>query len=139
MEEPGLDFGDATEDDLHFDWEEVVRLAPKGYCEIQDAQRGLVYHGPVDKVVVDDGSDMVVITLKWAAQMGLPGRPGFGEWEKAPDKAKTIVFPNLMMPFTVEETPDKGKRLRFGDSLIYLDEVEGVDPKKVKGLDLPTG
>ncbi len=139
MEDPELDFGDGTDDDLHYDWEEAVRLQPKGYCEIQDQARGLVYHGPVDKVVVDDGSDMVTITLKWVAKMGMPGRPGFGEWEKAPDEAKTIAFPNLIVPFTVEETPEKGKRLRFGYNLIYLTEVEGVDPKKVKGLELPPG
>lgn len=119
-----------------YDWQEVENLAPKGYCEIQDLARRLVYHGPVEKVSVGQNDDLVTIELKWVAQMGLPGSPTFGEWTKAPDANKMIIFPNLIVPFLIEETPEKGKRVRFGYNLIYINAIEGVDPKTVKGLDL---
>jgi hypothetical protein len=95
-----------------------------------------VFHGPVEGVSVGQDDDMVTIELKWVAQMGLPGSSESGKWKKAPDANKKIVFPNLIVPFLIEDTPEKGKRVRFGFNLIYLNAIEGVDPKTVKGLDL---
>jgi len=102
------------------DWQRVVdELQPRGYCEIQDHEAGLVYHGPVESIQVDE-MDFVHIHFKWIAKMGTPGKAGFGKWVKAEDKNKEQVFPNLIVPFVVESTPEKGDRIRFNFNIIYL-------------------
>lgn len=116
-----------------FDWEEAVRLDPKGYCEVQNPRERIVIHGPVESLAVDPESDMVIIKLKWAAKMGLPGTQDFGNWENFPE-ATTIAFPNFIVPFVVEPTLEKGLRIRFGLNIIYIDPIESLDPAKVKGL-----
>lgn len=120
----------------HVDWEEVIELDPKGYMEIQDQKQRLIFHGPIDTIEVDE-MDFVRITLKWVAQMGMPGEDSFGSWEKAPDEAKETVFPNIVVPFVIQNTPAKGRRICFGLNIIYIDAIEGIDPSEVRGLDLP--
>ncbi len=110
-------------DELRLDWNEIVELRPKGYAEFQDHRRGLVYHGPVEKVEITD-DDVVQIHLKYVAQMGLPGRDGFGNWVKAPDEKKLWEFPNLIIPFVFQDL-EKGKRILFANTqLLYIDDVE---------------
>ncbi len=122
--------------DIQIDWSSVVERKPQGYCEIQDQENGLVFHGPVQDIVIDE-NDMVMITLKWVAQMGLPGKPNFGKWKKAPDEYKLITFPNLMAPFKIQKTGEKGDRVIFGGcQLLYFDKQRGIDSTKVEGLDL---
>ena len=120
---------------LNIDWNEVVALNPKGYMEIQDHKKGLVFHGPIEKVEVNE-NDFVILTSKWVAQMPLPGNKGFGKWKKAPDEQKTQIFPNLIVPFVIEDgSPEKGKRIRFANfNIIYINEIQGIDPSNVKGL-----
>jgi hypothetical protein len=121
-------------ENLHYDWKEVVALNPKGYMEIQSEEKGLVFHGPIKKIEINK-HDFVILTFEWVAQMPLPGIRGFGEWEKAPDGKIEQVFPNLIVPFVIEDTPEKGKRIRFaGLNIIYIDEIQGIDPAQVKGL-----
>jgi hypothetical protein len=103
------------------DWNEVVQLNPQGYCEIQDDRAGLVYHGPVEKISIDP-EDNVIIELKWVAQMGLRQTEGFGIWKKCEKGHNTIPFPNFMVEFVIEPTPEKGHRIRFGmGNIIYLE------------------
>lgn len=116
------------------DWEEVVKRDPKGYAEFQNQER--ILHGPIESVSIDR-FDMVHIKLKWAATMAPPGKPGFGEWRSAP-KRREVVFPNLVVPFVFEQTPQKGERVRFGLNILYLDAIKGLDPAKVEGLNLTT-
>src|SRR5690349_21471272 len=92
------------------DWQKVVNLNPQGYMELNDTN--IVIHGPVESVIIDD-NDNVVITLKWAAEMPYVGKPGFGTWKNAPQHKK-MSFPNLMADFVIEDTPNKGPRVRFG-------------------------
>lgn len=117
-----------------YDWEEVAQRNPKGYAEFQNEER--ILHGPIESVSVDE-RDVVHIKLKWAAISAPLGKPGFGEWRNAPEK-KEVVFPNLVVPFVFEPTPSKGERVSFGFNVLYLGNVEGLDPAKVEGLDLTT-
>lgn len=123
-------------DDMHFDWNKVVEMNPRGYMEVQNIEKGLVFHGPVDKIEITD-EDFVRILYKWVAQNGTLESGKFGEWVKAPDEHKLLVFPNLMVPFRIENTLEKGKRIRFLSlNIIYIDDVHStVTPDKVKDLD----
>lgn len=116
----------------HRDWQEVVDLQPKGYLEIQNSEA--VIHGPIESILID-AFDVVRIKLKWAAKMGTLGTPTFMKWESLP-KDIEIVFPNLVVPFVFENTPSKGKRVRFGINILYIDKVAGLDPSLVKGLEV---
>ena len=117
------------------DWTKVVEMNPRGYVELNNGER--VIHGPVESVSVTDG--MVEIKAKWAAQVALDdiGLPE-GDW-KALSSVPVVVasFPNEMLPFEIEDTPRKGDRVRFGTmNIIYLDEIKGINPALVKGLQL---
>ncbi len=114
-----------------YDWQTAAELNPRGYCEVQNELKGVVFHGPVEELSVKE--DMVTIRLKWVAQMGLMGRSGFGTWTRAGDEFKTIVFPNLTIPFVVEPT-EKGKRIRFGFHLIYLEPQEESDARILSAI-----
>ena len=110
-----------------YDWQEIVEIKPQGYAEFQFHKEGLVFHGPVKSVEISNG-DIVVITLEWVAQMGLPGQASFGTWVRGPENMKIIRFPNLVVPFTYQDT-EKGRRIIFsgksGDAhLLYLDSVK---------------
>lgn len=120
------------------DWQEVVVQNPQGYVEIQNHKAGTCLHGPVEKIELDD-TDLVHITLKWVAQMPLPGRPGFGTWSVGPEMLKQITIVNFATPFAIEPTPEKGPRVRWGmGNIMYLEPVDDVDPSRVKGLVLQT-
>jgi len=113
------------------DWNEVARLNPQGYAELNYDKT--VIHGPVESVKVH-GGNTVVIRLKWAAQatLGAIGLPE-GGWKAAPLKIQHTFF-NRQVPFVIEDTPGKGQRVRFGRSILYIDKQVGLDPSKVKGL-----
>ena len=117
---------------MQVDWQEVVDRKPKGYLELNNGER--VIHGPIEDIAIDE-SDFVVITLKWAARMELnDGIPG-GGWRVAEEKDKKAIFPNLVVPFVIEDTPNKGPRVRFaGANILYFNEVEGLNPARVEGL-----
>jgi hypothetical protein len=120
--------------DEELDWQVVVDRKPKGYVEINDGKTCI--HGPLKDISIGL-DDFVTIELKWAAKVALGefGVPA-GGWE-AHDITK-FLFPNLVVPFVIEDTPRKGERVRWGvGSLIYFDEVEDlVDPTKIKGLNV---
>ena len=115
-----------------FDWQIVVDRKPKGYVEINNGKTCV--HGPLKDINIDL-DDFVTIELKWAAKIELAefGVPS-GEWEA--HDTMSFRFPNLAVPFVIEDTPHKGERVRWGvGSLIYFGEVEdNVDPTKIKGL-----
>lgn len=112
-----------SESDRPNDWQKVVDRQPKGYLELNDGNR--VLHGPIESIRITD-EDFVEIRLKWAATMELhqTGIPS-DKWQKASDTQKTILFPNLVVPFEFEQTPEKGPRVRFGFNILYLNEVGG--------------
>jgi hypothetical protein len=119
--------------DTKVDWQEIVDKKPKGYLELQNDQH--VVHGPIESVELGD-DDIVIIKLKWTAEMKKEnGIPTF-EWKAMTNKP--FAFPNLTVPFVIEETPEKGPRVRFGLNILYLNAVEGLDPATVEGLELPT-
>jgi hypothetical protein len=128
-----------TEDDgseavIPNDWKRVVNLNPKGYLELNNGKR--VIHGPIESIQITNTND-VEIRLKWAAtielnQSCLP----IGSWRKGPDNSKIVIFPNFVIPFEIEETPEKGPRVRFGTNILYIDEIKGLDPKRVEGLNI---
>jgi len=115
-----------------FDWQIVVDREPKGYVEINDGK--MCIHGPLKDISIDE-MDFVKIELRWAAivKLGEFGIPA-GEWEAF--DVTLFQFMNLVVPFVIEDTPEKGERVRWGvGSLIYFDEVEdNVDPTKIEGL-----
>jgi len=101
------------------DWSAVVALDPKGYVELNNGK--VAVHGPLDSIEVD-GMDFVVITLKWQAQIplgGPMGTPTAAEWTAVKDP-QPFRMPNFVMPFVVEQTPEKGPRVRFGLNIMYL-------------------
>jgi hypothetical protein len=57
-----------------------------------------------------------------------------GEWVAA--SSEPVIFPNLMVPYE-EESTEKGPRIRFGLNILYLNEVESLDPARVRGLVIP--
>lgn len=117
-----------------FDWQLVVDRKPRGYLELNDTK--WVVHGPVESVAITD-NDFVEIKLKWGAKavLGPYGIPS-GDWEAIPDGELTVSFPNLVVPFVIEQTPEKGERVRYAfANILYFDPVEGLDPAKVRGLD----
>jgi hypothetical protein len=122
------------------DWRIVADLKPMGYAEVRpmvgEGETPYVLHGPVGKVVVND-LDFVEIHFEWLARMPLTaqGVPD-GSWGAA-NSMQPQIFPNLVVPFVFEETPEKGPRVRFGLNILYLNEVPGIDPAEVKGLELP--
>ena len=117
---------------MQVDWQEVVDRKPKGYLELNNGER--VIHGPIEDIAIDE-SDFVVITLKWAARMELNGGIPSGRWVVAEEKDKEAIIPNLVVPFVIEDTPNKGPRVRFaGTNILYFNEVEGLNPARVEGL-----
>ncbi len=115
-----------------YDWRKVVDLKPKGYLEIQ--KDGMVFHGPIAEVSIDE-ADNVVFRLKWTAQIKLVKGGPAGEWEAITNEPFTL--PNFMVPYVIEEMPEKGPRVRFGYNILFLNEVQGLDPARVRGLALP--
>ncbi len=118
---------------MKVDWQEVVKREPKGYVELNNGER--VLHGPIESVKIN-GNNMVVIILKWFAKvsLGCHGLPE-GDWEVAENEP--IIFPNSIVPFVIENTPEKGDRVRFkGTNILYFNKVDGLDPSKVRGLEL---
>ena len=118
--------------EMMFDWRRVAEREPKGYLELRTEK--MVIHGPVESLKVNE-DDMVVITLKWAARSAPLDKPGFGKWKNSPED-REVVFPNVVVPYVIETTPEKGERVRFGLSMLYFDPVPGLDPAKVQGLEL---
>lgn len=125
------------ESDRPNDWQKVVDQQPRGYLELNDGKR--VLHGPIESIRITD-KDFVEIRLKWVATVALnPIGVPMGKWKKASEKQKVVLFPNLVVPFEFEQTPEKGPRVRFGFNLLYLNEVEGLDPSRVEGIEpVPT-
>lgn len=121
------------------DWEFVAHLTPQpqGYVEIRAGAKK-IFHGPAKSVVVND-DDLVEIHFHWLACNTLDdmGIPPLGGWTVAHPSANPVIFQNLFLPFVFEDTPEKGPRIRFGHSIMYLDKVPGLDPAKVAGLVLP--
>ncbi len=112
------------------DWNEVLEKFKKGYLESQDQEKGIVIHGQVKKIEINE-MDWVVITLHWVAQMGLPGRNGFGNWIRGSEECLTISFPNFVVPFIIQDSPEKGERVLFsGTQILYLNFDSPLDPKK---------
>ncbi len=114
---------------MEWDWQPVVDLNPRGYVELNDGKTAT--HGPVEKVEIDR-HDNVRITTKWQAYVRLsPEGVPVGDWI-AVSNNPVMIFPYM------SETVAKGRRIRFAaTSLLYIDEVEGLDPARVKGLVLP--
>jgi len=118
--------------EMKVDWQEVDERNPQGYLELNNGQR--VVHGPIKSVKMND-SDMVIIELEWAAEAKLSGMGLPDEWT-AIESDKPFIIPNGV-PFTIQDTPEKGQRIMFhGMNILYFDKVEGLDPKKVRGLEL---
>lgn len=120
---------------MRVDWNEIVELDPKGYVELNDGKTAI--HGPLESIKINE-MDMVEIRLKWRAQVALGGAAGMpqGNWKAAPNDGP-ILFPNFVVPFEIEDTPEKGPRVRFGINILYINPVKGIDPSRVEGLTAP--
>lgn len=114
-----------------FEWHFAEELEPKGYCELNNGTT--IMHGPVKSLTIDD-DDMVVLELEWAAvcRLNAIGMPQ-GEWQLLPGQHK-VAFPNHTVPFEIEDTPEKGQRIRFGLNIIYVTEQTTMDPAKLPSL-----
>ena len=116
--------------DQLFDWKEVVDRNPVGYLELNDGKS--LYHGRVESVSIDDGT--VIIKLKWAAWRPLAHGLPIGEWEAVPNEP--IAFPNMVVQFVIEDTPEKGDRVRFGMNILYFTAPGSLEPSQVRGLEV---
>jgi len=122
---------------MNIDWNEIAERKPQGYIELNDGK--FAVHGPIESVIVTE-DDMVQIRVKWLAKITLGGHGiPTGNW-KAIENTPTVLteFPNLVAPFVIENTPEKGPRARFGANILYFNRVEGIDPSKVEGLRIST-
>lgn len=123
---------------MRHDWNEVVERNPRGYVELNNGKE--VVHGPIESVLIDH-FDFVNIRVKWAAKikLGQYGIPS-GEWEAVSSAPILLMsFPNFVAPFEIEDTPEKGPRVRFaGLNILYFDEIGSLDPSRVKGLQVAT-
>ncbi len=122
---------------MEMDWNIIADKKPQGYVALNDGR--VEVYGPVQAVTVDD-NDTVHIETKWAIKRGL-GELGIPvtEWEVVSNTPTDFIqFPNLMVPFQIEDTPEKGPRVRFGMSIIYFNDVHKVNPSEVEGLQLAT-
>ena len=123
---------------MEIDWNIVVDKKPQGYVALNDGR--VEVYGPVQAVNVDDNGT-VHIETKWAIKRGL-GEFGIPvtQWEVVSNTPTDFIqFPNLVVPFVIEDTPDKGPRVRFGGlHILYFNDVHKVDPSKVEGLRLAT-
>src|SRR3989344_6078477 len=118
--------------EMMFDWRRVAEREPKGYLELRTEK--MVIHGPVESLKVNE-DDMVVITLKWAARSAPLDKPGFGKWKNSPED-REVIFPNVVVPYVIETTPEKGERVRFGLSMLSSGAGEGLAPAGGGGLGL---
>ncbi|MFZ6015109.1 MAG: hypothetical protein ACOYUZ_02010 [Patescibacteria group bacterium] len=118
-----------------WNWQEAIDLQPKGYVELNN--RKSVVNGPLESIQLGPDDDMVRIKLKWAGKVSLSehGVPR-GDWVAVADEELTLEFPNLAMPYVIEDAPAKGLRIRFGYSIIYVEPIEGISPSMLKGLKL---
>lgn len=122
---------------METNWNIIAEKNPQGYVELNSGREAI--YGPIDTVNVT-GEDWVELKVKWVIkrQLGDMGIP-ISEWQVVSNMPTNIAeFPNHMVPFEIEETPNKGLRARFGLNIIYFDPVEKVDPSKVNGLQLAT-
>jgi hypothetical protein len=110
-------------------WALIAELQPKGYCEIQDDKGKRVVHGPIETFTVKGNE--VHITLKWVAEMPLPGEEGFGTWVKGKEEDRVVLFPANFVPYLMESTPEKGDRVRTpdGNFLMYIGSQEESDAR----------
>lgn len=120
-----------------FDWNIIVERKPQGYIELNNG--GEAFYGPIESVEIDS-DDWVKIKVKWVIerQLGEFGVPvGDGKWKvKSSGQFIILEFPNLIVPFEIEDTPEKGPRARFGLSVIYFNNVQKVDPSEVEDLQI---
>lgn len=117
----------------HHDWGLVTELDPKGECELQGDGPSII-RGPIKTILVDK-RDYVVVELEWAAEMPKPGERGFGTWRMSNET--TFRFPNFVVPYVLEDTPEKGDRIRFGTCFMFMKRLEGVntlDTSKIEGF-----
>ena len=96
----------------------------------------MVYNGKIESIRITDG-DNVEIKLRWIASMPYMGQDGFGTWTKVEDERMlTQLFPNLMVPYVIEDTPDKGERVRFGTAnILYFEDRDNLDPSTIEGME----
>lgn len=119
------------------DWSEVVDRNPRGYVELNNGEKAT--YGPISRVAFLPDTDSVGIWVKWAAEvpLGEHGRHS-NDW-RAVDRDSSeplLVIPNLVVPFVIEPTVEKGDRVRFGGtSILFIDPVEKLKPEDVEGLE----
>jgi len=117
-------------------WEVVVARQPKGYVELND-QKWAIY-GPIKSINITE-ADNVQIVVEWAIKrpLGKYGIPvGEGKWEVVSQIPLTLMmFPNLVVPFVIENIPEMGDRVRFADfNILYFNVIEKVSSSDVEGL-----
>ncbi len=118
---------------MEHDWNLVAERKPKGYIELNNLEEAI--YGPIESLSVDD-SDFVVIKVRWSIKrkLGEHGIPP-GDWEVISNVPCILVlFPNLIIPFEIEETPNKGPRVRFRSNVLYFNDVHKVYVSDVEGL-----
>lgn len=111
----------------------MIDRKPTGYIQMNDGVH--VYHGPVKSIIIDS-DDNVYIEAKWLVKMNL-GDHGVSvsRWEVDSNEPVLVIsFPNLLVPFVYEESPEKGERVRFGINIIYFEYLGEIGPDNVPGL-----
>lgn len=111
------------QEEMQFDWQVIADKTPQGYLQMYPAE-GRLIHAPVESLTINQG-DNVVITTSWQAEvpvnsLGMPT----SRWARRSTN-DPITFPNLVIPFTIQETPEKGPRVffttQYGPGFIYLE------------------
>ncbi len=117
--------------EIFCDWNLVVQKNPQGYFEVRDPAGNILKQGPIDIVLITPHG-WVCVVLKWIAYSRIVN--GRVEWFSAHEYSE-LQFPNFSVDFAIKET-DSGPAIKFGNGLIYINPVKGIDPALVVGLDL---
>ncbi len=109
----------------NLDWQTIIDLKPHGYAEIRNPENTLMTAGVIESIEIDEG-DNVVITLSNSGCFPLDPQMGLPDFEKVwiENETPQLSFPNFMVPFSIQNTPEKGKRVMFGLNLFYLENTE---------------
>lgn len=119
-------------ENLRYDWREVVELKPEGEMELRGHR---LLRGAVKDIMVIDQYDNVIIIFDWLAYVDTADDK-LGKLKRE-DKDR-ICFPNRLVHFIIEDAGADAGRIRFGESsFIYLRRIEGfntLDTSEIEGF-----
>ena len=120
------------------DWKIIADKSPQGYVELNDGEK--VIYGPVESLRVDN-EGWIELKVKWAIKRRLNeyAAPVDEKWEVVSNTPIILArFLNFAVSYQIEDTGERGQRVQFGMNVIYINNIQKVDPREVEGLHIAT-